>query len=101
MTAAVRCAHLATLDLELECEEGCPPPVAHGRWTVGATSEQVAQAVLDDLTNGLSVGGALLRLADRHPDPGPVFAADGDSSPLSPRATPTFTSATRPAECGR
>lgn len=78
MTAAVRCAHLATLDLELECEEGCPPPVAHGRWTVGATSQQVAQAVLDDLTNGLSVGGALLRLADRHPDPGPVFAADGD-----------------------
>ena len=78
MTAEVRCAHLATLDLDLECDEGCPPAVAHGRWTVGATSEQVAKIVLEDLSSGLSVGGALLRLADRHPEPGPVFAADGD-----------------------
>lgn len=78
MTAAVRCAHLAILDLDLDCEVGCPPPARHGRWSVGATSEHVAQAVLADLARGISVGGALLRLADRQPDAGPVFAADGD-----------------------
>ncbi|MGN6162072.1 MAG: L-histidine N(alpha)-methyltransferase [Marmoricola sp.] len=74
----VRCAHLATLDLDLECEVGCPPAITQGRWTVGAASERLAQTVLEDLSRGISVGGALLRLADRHPEAGPVFAADGD-----------------------
>ncbi|MGN6723235.1 MAG: L-histidine N(alpha)-methyltransferase [Marmoricola sp.] len=78
MAAVVRCAHLATLDLDLDCEVGCPPAVSQGRWTVGAASDDVAKAVLDDLTSGISVGGALLRLADRQPETGPVFAADGD-----------------------
>ena len=78
MPAAVRCAHLATLDLDLDCEIGCPPAASHGRWTVGAASDDVAKAVLDDLTNGMSVGGALLRLADRQPEAAPVFAADGE-----------------------
>lgn len=78
MAAVVRCAHLATLDLDLECEIGCPPAHSQGRWTVGASSEQIAKTVLEDLTRGISVGGALLRLADRHPVAAPVLAADGD-----------------------
>jgi len=77
MSAVVRCAHLATLDLDLDCLIGCPPAVSLGRWTVGASSDDVAKAVLEDLTSGISVGGALLRLADRRPETGPVFAADG------------------------
>lgn len=78
MPAVVRCAHLATLDLDIDCEIGCPPAIGHGRWTVGAATEEVALAVLHDLTSGVSVGGALLRLADRRPETGPVFAADGE-----------------------
>lgn len=77
MTATVRCAHLATLDLDLDCAIGCPPAVTYGRWSVGAASDLWAKAVLADLVNGVSVGGALLRLADQHPETGPIFAADG------------------------
>lgn len=82
MTALVRCRHLATLGEGVEglgacTDPACPPPLTEGRWTFAGRSEAFRD-VLAELADGVSLGGALLRVSERCAPDGPLLVADGE-----------------------
>lgn len=82
MTTTIPCRHLATLGdgtvgLPGCGDPGCPPPLRSAGWAFSA-ADDVFDAVLTELALGHTLGGSLLRVAERHRPSGPWFLADHD-----------------------